>query len=171
MANRAVTNGCAASSYCGDASVSRMQMAQFLSRLGAAMTPAVLRAEIASATFGQGQVVCQTSDHAVGASARSALVRTRITARTPSGASVLRSSAVMSVDNGQRWSSLTLDGGAAAKFSAAGAATLTDYAAVDLSPGQHVRFGIALGGTAFSIQGASPLSAELVNRDRDAAPF
>ena len=45
--NREVTLGCAAGAYCPHASVSRLQMAAFMNRLGTALTPQERRTDAA----------------------------------------------------------------------------------------------------------------------------
>jgi hypothetical protein len=143
-------------------------MAAFLARLAAALTPTVLRAESPSATFAANSVACQTADVEL-VSPRTAIVRTRVTARTLSASSIVRAGAVVSVDAGQTWWNLALDGGAAGEVASSQVATLNDYAVIELEPGQQARFGLRIEGAA--LQGSCTLSAELVNRNRSAAPF
>jgi hypothetical protein len=66
--NRSVTLGCSSATlYCPDSTVSRLAMAAFMNRLGAALTPVQVRVDDVTGTIDLDvdPVVCQTADFAV----------------------------------------------------------------------------------------------------------
>ncbi|HEX4883303.1 MAG TPA: hypothetical protein VFX05_04120 [Casimicrobiaceae bacterium] len=77
LKNRSITTGCVGNSFCPSAPVSRLAMAQFMSRLGKALTPSVLHKEaivpaLAVASTQPGTLLCATGDYAVVGFPRSA---------------------------------------------------------------------------------------------------
>ena len=115
LKNRAVTAGCGAgTTYCPNDSVTRLQMAIFMNRLGTALTPIVLTGAVAAAPVGlaasPATVVCQTPDFALtGANQsfpRRAYVHATSNLSQPSGAGVdVKAEVAVSTNGGAepRW--------------------------------------------------------------------
>lgn len=172
MANRTITRGCAPGVYCGTQPVSRVQMAQFMARLGDALTPVVVRAGAASMTMATDAIACQTEDLAATPFARSAIVRARFTGRPAEGSAVLHARLLSSSDGGQGWSHLSVTPGAGEAFGKTGSATLNDVAVAHIPPGRSVRFGLAIAGPkGMNVLGTCTLFAEVLDRSRGESPL
>jgi len=139
--NRGVTLGCTASEYCPDTAVSRLAMAAFMKRLGDALTPVSLSADVASGAIDldAGVVACQTADLGVTDFPRAAYADVTLSATAVADVTIA-ADLVVSADGGANWSAL----GASANRGSAPAGqwgTLSDVGAKDLDVGDNVRFG------------------------------
>jgi hypothetical protein len=174
--NRGVTTGCtSATLYCPTQSVSRLQMAAFMNRLGTALTPILLRTELASGAqnLDQTPVVCATSDQAIADFPRRALVDVALSGNAPTGADIgVR--AVYSTNLGGTWQPLSTV--PSATFVAATQwSQASDVGTLDLNVGQTVRFGVQVsrvsaGSTNLSDSRCS-VRAQIGSRDGAASPF
>ena len=143
--NRGVTLGCTIALYCPGDSVSRLQMAAFMNRLGTALTGIVLfvEAQPGALDLDGAPVVCQTGDFATGNFTRRALADGTFSG---SGAADVAFAAdpVASFDGGATWVPLAAVGNRA--FAAANHwGHLRASGAADLATSQAVRFGLAIG--------------------------
>src|SRR5687767_13583384 len=89
--NRKVTLGCTSSSeFCPSEFVSRLQMAAFMNRLGTAMTPIVVRAELTSGAvdLDASPVVCVTTDQAIADFPRRVIIDSSLSGTSPTGADI-----------------------------------------------------------------------------------
>jgi hypothetical protein len=154
-ANRAITLGCGAGSYCPAVVTSRLAMAAFMNRLAVSLQPAVAVVEAAATNLDPTAepVVCQGADIPVTGYPRRALVDAVISARA-AVASAIVLTPVASFDQGTTWAPLaanpqaiTLPPGAPVNARAVGSR--------DLDVGQTVRFGLQIARGALP-GGASP---------------
>ena len=157
MKSRGITLGCTSTTlYCPNLSVSRLQMAAFMNRLGTAMTPFHLPVDTAPGAIDLdiAQVACQTQDYEVIGFARRAYVDSSFGATAVADVG-LAADLVMSTDNGATWTPLnaTINRGfvRANQWS-----TLADVAFADLVAGQNVRWGTRV--TRGGLAGAADLS-------------
>ena len=155
VANRAITLGCSAGSYCPQDVTSRFSMAAFMNRLAASLQPAVAIVESAVTNVDPttAPVVCQGADIPVTGYPRRAFVDAVISARAGI-ASAVTVTPVASFDQGASWAPLaanslaiTLPPGAPVNARALGSR--------DLDVGQTVRFGVEIARGALP-GGASP---------------
>src|SRR5688572_10940364 len=141
LKNRSITLGCTSTTlYCPAATVSRLQMAAFMNRLGTALTPAMLRTEDAPASLDldANPVVCQTADFASEDFPRTAYADASFGATAAADVG-LAARLVMSVDGGTSWSDLYAS--ASRGFVAAGQwRTLTDQGIAQLESEQTARW-------------------------------
>lgn len=173
--NRKVTLGCTAANYCPNDNVSRLQMAAFMNRLGAALTPIVLRAEILSGALDLDllPVVCSTSDQTIADFPRRALVDASLSALAPAGVDIaLRG--VYSINGGASWQPLAaVQSIAFVPASQWGQAS--DVGVLDLAVGQTVRFGVQVGrngaGSTDLSDSRCVLRAQIGSRDGATTPF
>lgn len=174
--NRKVTLGCTGTpTYCPSDSVSRLQMAAFMNRLGTALTPLVLRAEILSGALDLdlAPVVCTTADQPIADFPRRALVDAALSASAAAGVNIaLRG--VYSTNGGASWQPLAaVQSFAFVPPSQWGQAT--DVGVLDLNVGQTVRFGVQVGrdgaGSADLSDSRCLLRAQIGSRDGSATPF
>lgn len=154
--NRAITLGCGGTSYCPDTSVSRLQMAVFLSRLGTALTPVQLLVDTAPGIvdLDANAVICQTGDFAVTGYPRRGFADLAFNARSVADV-VLAADLAMTSNGGATWANLnsvTNRGSVIANQWGA----LADIASADLEVGQTVRFGVRV--TRGGVVGATDLS-------------
>ena len=103
-----MTLGCTSTAlYCPHDPVSRLQMAAFMNRLGTALTPLLVRAELSSGALDLDltPVVCATADQAIADFPRRALVDASLSGTAPSGVDIaLRG--VYSTNGGASWQPL-----------------------------------------------------------------
>jgi hypothetical protein len=141
--NRGVTLGCtSATLYCPTQSVSRLQMAAFMNRLGTALTPILLKMEVASGALNLDQtpVVCATADQPIVDYPRRALVDAALSGNAAAGVDIgVRG--VYSTNLGASWQPLSTVPGAAF-VAAAQWGQASDVGTLDLNVGQTVRFGV-----------------------------
>jgi hypothetical protein len=174
--NRKVTLGCtSATAYCPNDPVSRLQMAAFMNRLGTALTPVVLRAEIASGALDLdlSPVVCATSDQAIADFPRRALVDTSLSGTAATGVDIaLRG--VYSTNGGASWQPLA----AVQSYAFVPAAQwgqASDVGVLDLNVGQTVRFGVQVSrsgaGSTDLTDSRCLLRAQIGSRDGATSPF
>jgi hypothetical protein len=156
LKNRAITLGCTSTLYCPNLSVSRLQMAAFMNRLGTAMTPFHVPVDTAPGAIDLdiAQVVCQTQDYAVAGFPRRAYVDVSFGASAAADVG-LAADLVMSADGGATWTPLntTVNRGF---VRASQWGTLADLASADLIVGQNVRWGTRV--TRGGLAGATDLS-------------
>ena len=186
LKNRAVTAGCGAgTTYCPNDSVTRLQMAIFMNRLGTALTPIVLTGAVAAAPVGlaasPATVVCQTPDFALtGANQsfpRRAYVHATSNLSQPSGAGVdVKAEVAVSTNGGASWTAIPNSDHYATLYQGASPgnhAAVTPFGWVDLAVGQTVRFGMLLSrfaGTG-NITASCALTASLGNRNPASSPL
>lgn len=143
LKNRAVTQGCtSATLFCPSDAVSRLQMAAFMKRLGAALTPVSLQVEASTGALDLdvNPVVCQTADFAAEEFERIAYADLRFGA-TATASVGLAADLVMSLDAGATWSALNLN--ANRGFVAGNQwGTLTDLGFATLAAEQTARWGV-----------------------------
>ena len=157
VANRAITLGCGAGSYCPADVTSRLAMAAFMNRFAVSLQPAVAVVEAAATNLDPtaAPVVCQGADIPVTGHPRRAFVDAVISARADI-ASAVALTPVASFDQGATWAPLaanpqaiTLPPGAPVNARAIGGR--------DLDVGQTVRFGVQVA------RGALPGGASLAD--------
>lgn len=176
--NRGVTTGCVTPplpAYCPADSVSRLQMAAFMNRLGTALTPLVLRAELVSGALDLdvSPVVCTTADQAITNFPRRAYVDTSLSGTSPGNVDIaLRS--VYSINGGASWQPITVvHSFAFVPGSQWGQAS--DAGVLDLSVGETVRFGLQVSrigaGSADLSDSRCQLRAQIGSRDGATSPF
>ncbi len=146
MKNRSITLGCTSSLYCPGASVSRLQMAAFMNRLGNALEPVLItRAESSiAANLNASAVICQTTPYAVVGYPRVATATTMMyhTAGTVQNATA---QVVYSIDNGSTWNNFGAVSTRAANPANAFATQSPVAGPLILQPGASVRFGLQSG--------------------------
>ena len=189
LKNRAITTGCASppnppNSYCPSDSVTRLQMAAFMNRLGTALTPVLHFAQdldltgtlgTGPAPAGSAGVVCSTANIAVTNFPRKVLIN---------GAGSFAAEAggrfglypVFSTDDGASWSLVGLNAWISHETSAGGQNFgLPATAALDLDVGTSYRFALyfrRLTGTAVNyIDGECSMTVAVFSRDGTASPF
>ena len=181
LKNRQITLGCASppnppNSYCPGDSVTRLQMAAFMNRLGNALTPTQLRVDAAPGgiDLDVGNVVCQTGDFLVANYPRRAYVDLAFNGMAPSDVG-LAADLAMSTDGGVTWNNLNTvaNRGSIAANQWGG---LADIGFVDLNVNQNVRWGVRM--TRGGIAGSANLSdsrcqlrALVYSRTGGASPF
>jgi hypothetical protein len=174
--NRKITLGCTSTTtYCPNDSVSRLQMAAFMNRLGTALTPLVLRAEISSGALDLdlSPVVCATGDQVIADFPRRALLDTSLSGTAATGVDIaLRG--VYSTNGGASWQPLAaVQSLAFVPASQWGQAS--DVGVLDLNVGQTVRFGVQVSrsgaGGADLTDSRCQLRASIGSRDGTATPF
>src|SRR5688500_2655614 len=142
LKNRSITFGCTATTYCPGDSVSRLQMAAFMNRLGTALTPERLAADAAPGAINldASTVVCQTAEFVATDFERVAYADVTLSANA--GAAVdFAADLVMSLDDGANWNNLNLFPNRgfvpANRWS-----VLTDIGFANLAVGQGARWGV-----------------------------
>jgi hypothetical protein len=141
--NRGVTLGCtSATLYCPDAAVSRLSMAAFLHRLGAALTPIELRQAQAPGAIDldNATVVCQTGNLAVTGFNRLGVVDVTLSATAP-GDLDFELQPVMMTNNNGFWQPLA-NGYTRTYVPANRWSSLSHVASVSIDAGFTVRFGM-----------------------------
>jgi hypothetical protein len=178
LKNRAVTLGCTSTLYCPNDSVSRLQMAAFMNRLGTALTPVQIRVDTApgAVDLDINAVVCQTADFVVAAGTfpRRAYVDVSFNGSAPADVG-LAADVVMTTNGGATWTNLNtvVNRGFVPANQWGG---LSDIGFADLDVGQTVRWGVRM--TRGVIVGTTDLSdsrcqlrALIYSRDGAVSPF
>jgi hypothetical protein len=173
--NRAVTLGCTPTTYCPSASVSRLQMAAFMNRLGTALTPLVVTvvADSGALTLDQMPVVCQSAAQDITNFPRRAMLDATFSGTAAADVDIAMS-VVWSADGGVTWlplstaQSVTFVPGT--RWSAA-----SDLGALDLAVGTTAQFGIQVsrngaGSTNLS-DSRCQLRATIGTRDGTSSPY
>ena len=181
LKNRAITTGCASppnppNSYCPNDSVTRLQMAAFMNRLGDKLTPTQLRVDTApgAVDLDVNLVVCQTGDFQVADYPRRAYIDAAFNGTAASDVG-LAADLAMSTDSGANWTNLnTVTNRGSVTANQWGG--LADIGFVDLNVGQNVRWGVRM--TRGGIAGGADLSdsrcqlrALIYSRTGSATPF
>lgn len=172
--NRSITTGCATGAYCPADPVSRLQMAAFMQRLGAALTPQPLIAEttFGAVTLGNAPVVCSTSPFVVAGFPRRAVVDLALAAQAATSLDV-GALPVVSFDAGANWAPIaTLAGRASVTAGQWG--HVSSIAVRDVDVGQTVRFGLRvsrLAGAGDLTGGSCQVRVQVVSRDGAASPY
>ena len=155
VANRAITLGCGAGSYCPADVTSRLAMAAFMNRLGDSLQPAVAVVESAATNLDPTaeSVVCQGADIPVTGYPRRAVVDAVVSARAGT-ASAVTVTPVASFDQGVTWAPLAVNPQAITLLPGA-PVNARAIGSRDLDVGQTVRFGVQVARGALP-GGASP---------------
>lgn len=177
LKNRAITLGCTSLTlYCPGNSVTRLQMAAFMNRLGNALTPTQLRVDVAhgAVDLDANLVICQTGDFAVSDYPRRAYVDLAFNGMATADVG-LAADLAMSTDGGATWNNLNTvaNRGSVAANQWGG---LADIGFVDLNVGQNVRWGVRMtrggiaGGTDL-LDSRCQLRALVYSRTGASSPF
>jgi hypothetical protein len=141
LKNRAVTLGCQIpNSYCPNDPVVRLSMAAFMNRLGTALTPTTLTADLSSGALDIDlqPVVCTTADFAVTGYPRRALLDAGVSGTGPTALDM--GVVVVMSTNGGAWTELTAESRGAVLANQWG--NVTAIAREDLDVNETVRFGV-----------------------------
>ena len=143
--NRSVTSGCTATTYCPSSPVSRLAMAAFMKRLGDALTPVRLAADLrpGAVDLDGNVVVCQTADLSVTGYPRTAYADAALSASAAADVS-FAADVVMSTDGGANWTALNATTTNRGSAPANQYGSLSDIGSTNLDVGQNVRFGLRL---------------------------
>lgn len=186
--NRGVTLGCTTTTYCPDASVTRLQMAAFMRRLGDALSPAVITLEANPGPIDLDALptprICTTADLDPAPTPpalpgkpypRRAFISTTFTGQA-NGALQYRTDLQYSTDNGASWefvwqNYLNRDGTAGAHW-----VSSSSNGTVDLEPNLDYRFSVLISREAGAGTGDFAASRCFVNvsvfsRTGTASPF
>ena len=156
LKNRSITAGCTATEFCPSSPVSRLAMAQFMNRLGKAMTPVVLHKQHVISLQTQipgpmpGILFCETGDYAVTGYSRTARFIGTFAA-TPDQDVWLQGYFRYSTDGGATWTTVgnygvdTWPGRDWASFGQVAGATVL-APPMTLDPGTTYRFSMWLNG-------------------------
>lgn len=169
--NRLVTLGCTSTLYCPNDSVTRLQMALFMNRLGKVFEPVFLQASstTASAAVNTGSVVCATGDYAVTDYPRTASPASVAVYHRGASAVGVETRLVYSLDAGTTWT----DWGAimrAANVANLYASQAPAAVALPVSPGQTIRFGIQASATGTTNDAGCLLSVRFDSRTLGTTP-
>ena len=182
LKNRGITLGCtSATAYCPTDNVTRLSMAAFMNRLGAALTPVHLTPGTAAAApvnLTAAPVLCQTSEHAVTGFPRRAYVQgiTNLSLPTPAGVDVI-AQVVMSTNAGASWTPLANTDHYATLYpgsSPGNHVALAPFGWINLNVGQTVRFGLQVGrfdGGTSNVTASCNVSAQVGNRNSATTPL
>jgi len=141
--NRQVTLGCTSTTlYCPNDSVTRLQMAAFMNRLGTALTPTQLVAESSPGAVDLDipPVVCQTTAFDVTNFPRTAYADVSFSG-SATAATTFAADLVFSLDAGATWNNLNTNPNRSSA-PASGYGNAADVASRDLTVGESVRFGV-----------------------------
>jgi len=143
--NRGVTLGCTSTTlYCPNDSVTRLQMAAFMNRLGTALTPVQLASEASpgAVDLDVPPVVCQTTSLDVVNFPRTAYADVSFSGAA-SAPTTFAAELVFSLDAGATWNNLNAN---PVRTSAptSGYGNATDIGSRDLAVGESVRFGVRI---------------------------
>ena len=175
--NRGITLGCtSAPLYCPSGSVTRLQMAAFMNRLGTALTPTQLPVDVSPGTIDldAGAVVCQTPVFPVSGFPRRAYVDVSFSGQASADVG-LAADIVMTEDGGATWVNLNdVPNRGFVRANQWGA--FADVGSVDLAVGDNVRWGMrmtrgGLPGTADLANSRCRLRVLVFNRTGAASPF
>ena len=155
--NRGVTLGCTSTTlYCPVGSVTRLQMAAFMNRLGTALTPTQLPVDASPGAIDldANAVVCQTQPFAVTGFPRRAYVDMSFSGQAAADVG-LAADIVMSDDGGATWVNVnTVPNRGFVRANQWGA--FADVGSVDLAVGESVRWGMRM--TRAGLAGTTDLS-------------
>lgn len=171
--NRAITLGCQVGRYCPTGTVTRLQMAAFLNRLGTALQPEMLFVESASGALDvdAGPVVCGSGDYAVAGFPRTAAVDGVLMGASAADLG-LDAQVVASTNGGAHWSPLA--GAMPASVSSGHWSNVRVLAGRDLAVGETLRFGISVGrgsGSADLTDSRCILRVRIENRTSASSPL
>jgi hypothetical protein len=178
IANRGITTGCATGLYCPDDAVTRAQMALFMWRLGARLTPAdvPVQGSGASLDLDASPVVCQTGSLGLSSYPLRVVVYAHVTAAEGSFSSGMdmRMRAVYSTDDGATW--LEAIPPTPVWTRSDPHASLATVSFVDLAPNVAHRFGMRLSrvGTSTTVDPSlywCDLLVRFINRNPTASPL
>ena len=173
--NRAVTLGCSPGLYCPGESVTRLQMAAFMNRLGTALTPIVVRADATPGALDldTSPVVCQSDPQTIMSFPRRALADATISGSAASGVNIA-THVVYSTDGGANWQPFS-SARAVGFVQAGGWGAVSDLGALDLDVGTSVRFGIRVarqGAGSVNLSGSRcQLRVAIGSRNGGASPY
>jgi hypothetical protein len=187
LKNRQITLGCTSSTlYCPSNSVTRIQMAAFLHRVGTALTPmelAPVSEAAAPRDISTPLVLCQTADFSIpttntppGPYPRRAYVNGAAHLSVPTAGVDVQASLQFSTNGGASWSQIAgattyaslYPGGPPGNY-----VSVSPYGWADFEPGQTVRFAIVIAqfaGTGNVTAGCN-LFAQIANRNSPSSPF
>lgn len=150
--NRSITQGCTATEYCPNNSVTRLQMAAFMKRLGDALTPVLVAADLSPGAIDldASPVVCQAS-YTVASFPRTAYADATVSATAASDVS-FAADLVISTDGGANWTPLNANPNRGAAPAGQWGA-VADVGTRTLDVGQNVLFGtrVSRGGVASGV--------------------
>jgi hypothetical protein len=185
LKNRAIVTGCGGGNYCPTDFVKRSGMAQFMQRLGKALSPEVLTKYVSpgaitiqsSAPFA---VHCVTPDSTQVGYPRSVLVNAMFTGLADANPVAWRSWVAYSTNNGTSWNQLPADNTASPRASSAGLqwSGLSNHLAMELDPNKTYRFSIVVardtvltGTTGNFADSRCHIVATILNRNGTSSPF
>jgi hypothetical protein len=145
LRNRQITLGCTSTTlYCPDASVTRLQMAAFMNRLGTALTPIQLAAEASpgGVDLDVPPVVCQTTAFDVVNFPRTAYADVSFSGQA-AASTTFAADLVFSLDAGATWNNFNANPNRTSA-PAAGYGNAADVASRDLDVGESIRFGVRI---------------------------
>jgi hypothetical protein len=173
--NRKVTLGCTVTTYCPSDSVTRLQMAAFMNRLGTALTPVVVRLDATSGAvdLDLSPVVCQSAVQNILDFPRRALIDATFSGTAATGVDVAMR-VVWSADGGTNWQPLSTAQSVtyvpAAQWSSA-----SDLGTLDLAVGGTARFGVQVSRSGAGVTDLSDsrcqIRATIGSRDGTSTPF
>jgi len=174
LKNRSITLGCRTGFYCPNESVTRLQMAAFMNRLGTALMGQELRVEttVGAVALDTAPVVCLTTTYAVNDFPRRARLDLAFAGQA-AGDVDFAADLVMTPDGGTTWVILTA---LPSRGSAAAGrwGNVANLAVRDLDAGQSVRFGVRMSrvsGTADLVSARCNLSVRIGSRNGTIPPF
>jgi hypothetical protein len=179
LANRGVTLGCATGLYCPNEFVTRGQMALFMQRLGAALTPVriwQIASDFVDLDLDALPVVCATTSDHVPTFPQRAVIRGQVSVRAH-GAADYRALAAVSTNGGLSWSLASSSSQDIARSPGPpGFYPLAINGSHDLATGTFYRFALRLerpsaDTTADIDEYTCSIFVEVVNRNPTSAPF
>jgi hypothetical protein len=187
LKNRRITTGCtSATLYCPNNTVTRLQMAAFLNRLGDALTPIEMTpvsVAPAARNIASAIIICQTADFTVpstqtdpGPYPRRAYVHGATDLSVPTAGVDVVAALQFSTNGGISWTPITASGTFASLYtggSPGNHVTLSPYGWQDIAVGQTMRFGLSIGrfaGTGNVTAGCN-LSVSIANRNPASSPL
>ena len=183
LKNRAITLGCSSATlYCPNDPVSRLAMAEFMNRLGTALTPVDLAPVSAAAAVVNptlNPVICVTPGpgFVVTGFPRRAYVNGAVHLSSPAVALDVLANVVISTNNGGSWSQIANSDHYAALYPGSTPpqhVSLAPFGWIDLTVGQTVRFGVSLtrfAGTGTSVTAGCSLAVQIGNRNAGLSPL
>jgi hypothetical protein len=174
LRNRGVTTGCGGTLYCPNAPVSRLAMAAFMKRLGAALTaqPLLVQATPGALDLEASPVVCETDDFPVNGYPRRVFLDGTFAGQA-AGDVQFTAELVFSVNAGAAWTNVNAVTNPAST-TANQWGNASNVGSRDFDVGQTVRFGVRLArlsGTADFTDSRCNLRALVNSRDGAASPF
>jgi hypothetical protein len=179
LANRGVTLGCATGLYCPNEFVTRGQMALFMQRLGAALTPTLIaQTGGGAADIDALPIVCQTALSAYAPTfPQRAIARSSVSIQPAIGGLQFVANHMVSTDGGATWSNPFFPNASTVQsaLSASGVDTLYHSSSLDLNPGMTYLFGVRLQRAAAGTDNIGgygcQLTVEIVNRNAASTPL